>query len=146
MNPTRGYTSQRTWIYPLVLNTVILSEAWISPVNFRELQRCYLEVKQGLNWEQIDLRAIMKLSPFFDNLKGGPNSQVLAQRWSEHLRGSAALLSAAGPAVSHQRRTLGCRSQAWLCTQFRVALHWAVGAHIRPSWLLQMAPKKPPPK
>ena len=108
MNPTKGYTSQRTWIHNLVLNTVILSEAWTSLVNFRELQRCYLEGRQGLSWEQIDLRAIMKFSPFFDSLKGGPKSQVPAQRWSEHLHGSAALLSAAGPAASHRRRTLGC--------------------------------------
>lgn len=45
MNPTRGYTFQRTRIYHLVLNTVILSEARTSPVNFRELQRCYLEAR-----------------------------------------------------------------------------------------------------
>lgn len=122
MNPERGYTSQRTWIYHLVLNTVTSSEARASPVNFKELQRCYLEASQGLSWEQMDLRPIMNHSPFSDNLKGGPNSQVPAQRWPEHPYGSAARFSAAGPAASQQRKTHGCRSQACLNTQFRVAL------------------------
>lgn len=36
MNPTRACTSQRTWICNLVLNTVILSEAWTSLVNYRD--------------------------------------------------------------------------------------------------------------
>jgi len=79
-------------------------------VSFRELQRCYLEARQGLSWEQTDLRAIMNFSPFSDNWKGGPSSWVPGQR----LRGSAALLSAAGPAASPRGRAAGCRSQAWL--------------------------------
>lgn len=39
-----------------------------------ELQRTtkyYLGARQGLSWEEIDLRAIMKFSPILDSLQGG---------------------------------------------------------------------------
>lgn len=87
MNPTRGYTSQRTLIYNPILNTVILSKAWKSLVNFRELQRDCLGGRLGPSWEQMDLRAIMEFSPLFDSFQGSLSG-------------------------SHQRRALGHRSQA----------------------------------
>lgn len=113
MSPTRGYTSQRTWIYNSIINTVILSKAWKPLVSLRELQRCYLGARQGLSWEEMDLRAIMKFSPFFDSL---------------------IVLSG-----SRQRRALGHRSQAGPGT---AQGHSALGSWRTHHLLLQMAPEK----
>lgn len=79
INPTRGYISQRTQIQDLVSNTTSLSETQTPPVNFRELQRCSLEARQGLGWEQMDLRVVMQLSSFFDSFKDSPKDTHRAQ-------------------------------------------------------------------
>lgn len=113
MNPTGGYTSQRTLIYNSILNTVILSRVWKSLVNVREPQRYCLGARQGLSWEEMALRAIMKFGPFFDSLQGGLSG-------------------------SHQRRALGHKSQAGPVT---AQSHSALGSWCTHHWLLQMAPR-----
>lgn len=118
MKPTRGRTSQRTWIYHLVLTADFVTQAWTSQVSFRELQRCYPEARRWLSWDQTDLRAIMKPSPCFDILT------VALTAWAP------ASCSHPAPGSWSSGVSPTCRSPAPACTQLPDTLHRPVGVHI----------------